>query len=284
MPKILLGVLAVAAVAGWAVAFVFFDKSGDLVGKLENSEAERAKLAEDLESARKDLGKYTESAGRLDEIGEEVRAAEDRVAALEGMGQAARKELATVRNDAEAGKAELATVESTLRERKAEVGEIEQEIERAGTELELLRAATEEMRQMAEPAETGQAVEGQPQTQAASEAEPRVAEAKQTDRVAEAKRRFQIVDQNGDGELAKFEFRLNSIKLLGVIDANQDGFVTRDETFLSPEQFALFEFNGDGKISPLEFVDERTFRNIDADKQGSITFEEYMTFVQGTAP
>lgn len=284
MPKIFLGILAVAAVAGWAVAFVFFDKSGDLVGKLETSEAERAKLAEDLESARKDLGKYTESAGRLDEIGEEVRAAEDQVAALEGMRQAARKELAAVRNEAEAGKAALATVESELRERKAEVGEIEQEIERAEIELTHLHAEAGELRRMAEPAETGQLVERQPQTQAASEVEPRVAEPNQTDRIAEAKRRFQIVDQNGDGELAKFEFRLNSIKLLGVIDANQDGFVTRDETFLSPEQFELFEFNGDGKISPLEFVDERTFRNIDADKQGSITFEEYMTFVQGTAP
>jgi hypothetical protein len=46
MQKVILGTLAVVAVAGWAVAFVFLNKSGDLGGKLETSEAERAKLAQ----------------------------------------------------------------------------------------------------------------------------------------------------------------------------------------------------------------------------------------------
>jgi Ca2+-binding EF-hand superfamily protein len=284
MPKIIPSILAVVAVAGWAVAVVFFNKSGDLDGKLEAGEVERAKLAEDLGSARKDVEKYLESAGRLDEIGQQVGAAEDQVDALEGMRQAAHQELAAVKNEIEAGKAELATVESKLREREARVGEIEREIELAGTELAQLRAEAEEVRQMAERAGSGQLAEGQPQPESASEAAASVAEPKQTDRVAEAKRRFQSVDQNGDGKLVQFEFRLNSIKLLSLIDANRDGFVTRDETFLSAERFKLFEFNGDGKISPLEFVDERTFRTIDTHKQGFITFEEYLTFVLGTAP
>jgi myosin heavy subunit len=272
--------LAIVAVAGWAIAIVFLNKSEDLGGKLETSEAVRAKLSEDLESARKDVAKYLESAGRLDEIGQQVSAAEDQVAALDGQLQAARQELAAVRNETEAGKAEFATLESKLRERKAQVSEIEQEIELAGTELERLRAESEELRRKAERAQTGLSVERQPQ--AASEAEPRVAEPKEADRIAEARRRFQVVDRNGDGKLEQFEFRLSSVKLMGLIDANKDGFITRDETLLSPEQFALFDLDGDGKISAIEFVDARTFRTIDTKKQGFITFEEYLAFNQAT--
>lgn len=283
MPKVILGILAVVAVAGWAVAIVFLNKSGDLGGKLETSDAERAKLAEELESARKDLEEYLESAGRLDEIGQQVSAAEARVAALDGQLRAARQELAAVKNETQAGTAELATVESKLRERKAQVSEIEQKIELAGTELKRLSAEAEELRRKAERAQTGLLVERQPQPQAASEAKPGVAEPKETDKIAEARRRFQIVDRNGDDRLDQFEYRQNSVKLMGLIDANNDGFITRDETLLSPEQFKLFEFDGDGKISALEFVDPRTFRTIDTNQQGFITFEEYLTFIQATA-
>ncbi len=282
MPKVILGILAIVAVAGWAIAIVFLNKSEDLGGKLETSEAVRAKLSEDLESARKDVAKYLESAGRLDEIGQQVSAAEDQVAALDGQLQAARQELAAVKNETGAGKADLATVESKLRERKAQVSKIEQEIELAGPELERLHAEGEELRRKAERAQTGQLGERQPQPQAASEAEPSVAEPKETDRIAEARRRFQVVDRNGDGKLDRFEFRLNSVKLMGLIDDNKDGFITRDETLLSPEQFALFDLDGDGKISAIEFVDARTFRTIDTKKQGFITFEEYLAFNQAT--
>jgi hypothetical protein len=283
MQKVILGTLAVVAVAGWAVAFVFLNKSGDLGGKLESSEAERAKLAEDLESARKDLEKYFESAGRLDEIGQEVSAAEAQAAALEGELHAARQELAAVRNKSEAGKAELAALDPKLRERKAQVSEVEQEIERAATELERLHAEAAESRRRAERAQSDSLGEGQPQPQAAPGAEPSVAEPKETGRTAEARRRFQIVDRNRDGKLDQFEFRLSSVILLDLIDANRDGFVTRDETLLSDEKFKLFEFDGDGKISALEFVDPRAFHTLDTNQQGFITFEEYLTFIQATA-
>jgi hypothetical protein len=282
MPKVILGILVIVAVAGWAATIFFVNKSGDLGGELEAGEAARAKLSEDLELARKDLEKYLESAGRLDEIGQQVRAAEDQAAALDGQLQAARQELATAKNDTEAGKAELAAAESKLRERKAQVSEIEQEIERAGTELERLHAEAEELGRKAERAQTGLVIGSQPQ--AASEAEPGVAGLKETDRIAEARQRFQIVDRNGDGQIDQFEFRLNSVKLMGLIDANKDGFITRDETLLSPERFKLFDFDGDGKISAVEFVDAQTFRTIDINQQGFITFEEYLTFMQETAP
>ncbi len=283
MPKVILGILAVIAVAGWAIAIVFFNKSGDLGGRLETSEAERTKLAGDLELSQKELKNYRESVGQLDEIEQQVSAAENRFAALGGKIKVQREELAAVLNETEGGKTELAALETKLRERKAQVSEIEQEIEVAGIVLERLRAEAEELRLRVERAPTEPLVEQQPQPQAASEAEPSVAKPKETGRIAEARRRFELVDQNGDGNLDLFEFRLTSIRFLDQIDANKDGFVTVDETLLSPEQFKLFDFDGDGKISPIEFVDRRTFRTIDSQQQGFITLEEYLTFVRATA-
>jgi hypothetical protein len=283
MQKVILGTLAVVAVAGWAVATVFLNESGDVGSKLETSEAERAKLAEELESARKDLEIYLESAGRLDQIGQQVSAAEVQVAALEGELHAARQELAAVRNETEAGKAEMAALEPKLRERKAQVSGIEQEIERAKFELERLRAEAAESRRRTERAQSDSLGEGQPQPQAAPGAEPSVAEPKETGRVAEARRRFQIVDENGDGRLDQFEFRLRSVTLLDLMDADRNGFVTRDETLLSPERFEVLDLDGDGKISSLEFVDARVFSEIDTKQQGFVTFEEYLAFIQATA-
>jgi hypothetical protein len=121
----------------------------------------------------------------------------------------------------------------------------------------------------------------EPETQAIPEVKASAADLVGPERVAEAERRFQIIDQDGDGKIDEFEFRLNSIKLLGLIDANDDGFITIEETLLSPEQFKLFDSDGDGKISSVEFT--RAFPTIDTKQQGVITFEEYLAQIQLTA-
>ncbi len=121
----------------------------------------------------------------------------------------------------------------------------------------------------------------EPETQAIPEVKASAADLVGPERVAEAERRFQIIDQDGDGKIDEFEFRMNSIKLLGLIDANDDGFVTIEETLLSPEQFKLFDSDGDGKISSVEFT--RAFPTIDTKQQGVITFEEYLAQIQLTA-
>ena len=121
----------------------------------------------------------------------------------------------------------------------------------------------------------------EPETQAIPEVKASAADLVGPERVAEAERRFQIIDQDGDGKIDEFEFRMNSIKLLGLIDANDDGFVTIEETLLSPEQFKLFDTEGDGKISSVEFT--RAFPTIDTKQQGFITFEEYLAQIQLTA-
>jgi len=94
--------------------------------------------------------------------------------------------------------------------------------------------------------------------------------------LADAKRRFARIDQDGDGRFDHLDFRLKRVSLFGLVDANEDGYLTLDETLLSPEAFQQFDSDGDGKISSLELADRRSFSVMDADGDEFITFEEYV--------
>ena len=98
--------------------------------------------------------------------------------------------------------------------------------------------------------------------------------------LADAKRRFARIDQDGDGRFDHLDFRLKRVSLFGLVDANEDGYLTLDETLLSPEAFQQFDSDGDGKISSLELADRRSFSVMDADGDEFITFEEYVNFLR----
>lgn len=281
MPRVILGLVAVVIVAGWPTAIFYFTKWRDQDVSLEISETKRVKLEKDFELIQRDLEKQIESAGRLDEISQQLSSAEDQAAALEGQIQAKRDELIMIGNKIESGEAELAKLEPQLSERKATVNEIEQEIELAGSELERLRAEAEDLMQNAAPAQSEPMPEPILEPEITSEVVSVEAEPNETDRIAEVRRRFEIVDKNGDGRVDQFEFRLKSIRMQDQLDTNRDGFVTIDETLLSPEKFKLLDSDGDGKISPVEFT--RALAIIDTAGQGFITFEDYLAFVQVTA-
>jgi Ca2+-binding EF-hand superfamily protein len=281
MPRVILGLVAVVIVAGWPTAIFYFTKWRDQDVSLEISETKRVKLEKDFELIQRDLEKQIESAGRLDEISQQLSSAEDQAAALEGQIQAKRDELIVIGNKIESGEAELAKLEPQLSERKATVNEIEQEIELAGSELERLRAEAEDLKQNDAPAQSEPMPEPILEPEITSEVVSVEAEPNETDRVAEVRRRFEIVDENGDGRVDQFEFRLKSIRMQDQLDTNRDGFVTIDETLLSPEKFKLLDSDGDGKISPVEFT--RALAIIDTAGQGFITFEDYLAFVQVTA-
>ncbi len=280
MPRVILGLVAVVIVAGWPTAIFYFTKWRDQDVSLEISETKRVKLEKDFELIQRDLEKQIESAGRLDEISQQLSSAEDQAAALEGQIQAKRDELIVIGNKIESGEAELAKLEPQLSERKATVNEIEQEIELAGSELERLRAEAEDLKQNDAPAQSEPMPEPILEPEITSEVVSVEAEPNETDRVAEVRRRFEIVDENGDGRVDQFEFRLKSIRMQDQLDTNRDGFVTIDETLLSPEKFKLLDSDGDGKISPVEFT--RALAIIDTAGQGFITFEDYLAFVQVT--
>jgi Ca2+-binding EF-hand superfamily protein len=280
MPRVILGLVAVVVVAGWPTAIFYFTKWRDHDVSLEISETKRVKLEKDFELIQRDLEKQIESAGRLNEISQQLSSAEDQAAALEGQIQAKRDELIVIGNKIESGEAELAKLEPQLSERKATVNEIEQEIELAGSELERLRAEAEDLKQNAAPAQSEPMPEPILEPEITSEVVSVKAEPNETDRVAEVRRRFEIVDENGDGRVDQFEFRLKSIRMQDQLDTNRDGFVTIDETLLSPEKFKLLDSDGDGKISPVEFT--KALAIIDTAGQGFITFEDYLAFVQVT--
>jgi Ca2+-binding EF-hand superfamily protein len=63
-------------------------------------------------------------------------------------------------------------------------------------------------------------------------------------------------------------------------DANEDDYLTLDETLLSPEAFQNFDSDGDGRISSLEMADRRSFSVMDADRDEFVTFEEYVKFLR----
>jgi Ca2+-binding EF-hand superfamily protein len=65
------------------------------------------------------------------------------------------------------------------------------------------------------------------------------------------------------------------------MDANDDGFVTPDETQLPPDRFRLFDQNGDGKIGSIEFVE--AYQVLDHDCKGAISREDYQAFIESAA-
>lgn len=281
IPRIVLGLVALVVVAGWPAALFYFTKWRDMDVNFEISETERAKLEKDIDLIRKDLEMQIETTGRLEEIRQRLRSAEDRAATLEEQFQAKQDELIVIGKKIQSGEAEVANLDSQLRERRATVKEIETEIELASSELERLRAEAEDSKQKAAPAQSEPMPEPVLEPGGTSEVVSVEAEPNETVRIAEARKRFGIVDKNGDGRVDQSEFSLKSILLQDQLDTNRDGFLTINETLLLPDKFKLLDSDGDGKISPVEFT--RILPIIDTAGQGFITFEDYRAFVGATA-
>jgi DNA repair exonuclease SbcCD ATPase subunit len=289
MQKIILGALAILAAAGWAAAYVFYSESGDVSERLANAEAGRAKLESALDAAKGDLKKQNDSAGSLAEIEEKLGAAEASSIVLEKQLRGKRTELAEVTREIESQKLELSKLERELVAKTTALKSAEQDAEFATREVELLRAEAAELTQTAEHLRKESPAMPDPAAAAAAPAEkmakletqPGEAEAPAMDRQSRVERNFKLLDKNGNGEIDEFEFRLNSVRLLGLLDTNDDGFVTRDETLLPPDRFSLFDQDSDGKIVPIEFIE--AFRILDRDDKGAITQKDYEDFIESAA-
>ncbi len=287
MQKIMLNLIAVAAVAGWVVAFLSMSESSDLEDRLAATKAELSKASEQLTDTQSQLALQQGAVGNLKDIDERMAAKQAEAAALAEEIEAKRSELGTLRQDLDSGKMELGALADRVAASEAVLSRLTQDQEGAKAELSRLRAESERQRAAAinSPAETQTAVPA-PKAPTAPIAAPATMEATTAaaipavDPLADARRRFARIDQDGDGRFDRLDFRLKSVSLFGLVDANEDDYLTLDETLLSPEAFQNFDSDGDGKISSLEMADRRSFSVMDTDRDEFVTFEEYVKFLR----
>ena len=289
MQKVLLGFFAVAAVAGWVAAFLSMSESSDLEDQIAAAKIELTKASEQLADTHSRLALTQGAASSLEDIDKSVAAKRTEAVALAEEIEAKKRELETLKQDLDSGKAELGALADRVAASKSELSRLAQDQETAETELGGLQAESERQRGAAIVSPTGtQTAVPAPEAPAATPAPPATLETTATaavptaDPLTEAKRRFAGIDQDGDGRFDRLDFRLKRVSLFGMVDANDDGYLTLDETLLSPEGFQQFDTDGDGKISSPELADRGSFKVMDArfcDGDDFITFEEYMKFL-----
>ncbi len=287
MQKIMLNLVAVAAVAGWVMAFLSMSESSDLEERLATAKARLSEASERLNDTQSQLALQQGAMGSLKDIDELMAAKQAEAAALAAEIEAKRSELRTLQQDLDSGKIELGAMADRIAASEAALSRLAQDQEGAKAELSRLRAESERQREtvIGSPTETQTAVPAPkaPTAPAAAPATPEAATAvaiPTVDPLAGARRRFARIDQDGDGRFDRLDFRVKRVSLFGLVDANEDGYLTLDETLLSPEAFQDFDSDGDGRISSLEMADRRSFSVIDADRDEFITFEEYVKFLR----
>ncbi len=284
MQRILLGVIAVAAVAGWITAFYALKSSGDVKERLTATRAELSAVSEKLTSTQNRLRLQQDAAGSLEEIGERIGSVQAEAAALTRQIKTRTSELQALQQKFDSGETELASVVRQIEAKKSALASLAQDVEAARAELDRLR--TEQHEAAGQSPTAGSAVGSKPQAPATPKAvsEPsapakttaKATKTQESDLLTDARRRFARIDQDGDGRFDRLDFRLKSVSLFGMVDANEDDYLTLEETLLSPEAFQNFDSDGDGKISSLEMADRRSFSVMDADRDEFVTFEEYV--------
>jgi hypothetical protein len=287
MQKFLLGIIAVAAVAGWVMALRSMNASSDLEARLAAAKTELTKASEQLTDTQNRLALQQSAVGNLKDIDKRVAEKQTEAMALAEEIEAKQRELATLKQDLVSGKTELDALADGISASESALSRLAQNQEAAEAELGRLQAKSAAQREAAagSPTKTRTSVQA-PSAPAAHLAPPAAMETAAAaaiptaDPMTEAKRRFARIDEDGDGRFDRLDFRLKRVSLLGLVDANDDGYLTLDETLLSPGAFQKFDTDGDGKIASPEMADRRSFSMIDTDRDNFVTFEEYMKILR----
>ena len=287
MRKIMLNLVAVAAVAGWVMAFLSMSESNDLEDRLTLAKAEFSKVSERLANSQSQIALQQSAAGDLNDIEARMAAKQAEAATLAEEVEAKRRELETLRQDLDSGGTELVALAGRIAANQAALSRLTRDQVGAKAELSRLRAEAGRQRNaiIDSPTETQTAVQA-PSVPTAPEAAPATLEATTpaaipaANSLADARRRFARIDQDGDGRFDRLDFRVNRVSLFVRVDANEDDYLTLDETLLTPEAFQGFDSDGDGRISSLEMADRGSFSAMDADSDEIITFEEYAKFLR----
>ncbi len=110
MQRILLGVIAAVAVAGWIAAFYASKSSGDVKERLTATRAELSSVSEKLTSTQNRLRLQQDAAGSLEEIGERIGSVQAEAAALTRQIKTRTSELQALQQKFDSGETELASV------------------------------------------------------------------------------------------------------------------------------------------------------------------------------
>ncbi len=268
-------IVAAVAIAGWAAAIVFMVRSAGLGEELATMEAELAAQAGKISEIEDAQTRERAAAGNLSALTKQIEVARKELVTVTSQQAADRKEQVALAAQAQASEAEfaklmprvaaardeLAVVTPRLADAKARLSQLRHEI--AQQQLARTGARSAPPRTQSAKAETG--------TKPVASARP----AKQkTPARPDARSRFEFVDENGDGRIDRQEFNFKKVRLLDWVDANNDGYLTMDETVFSEATFKHFDRDGDGKLSQLEFIGARIFDAIDKNRDGSVTYEE----------
>ncbi len=288
MQKILLGAVAVVAVAGWITVYYVMKSSGDVKESLTATRAELSAVSEKLTSTQNRLRLQRDAAGSLEEIGERIGSVQAEAATLSKQIKAGTNELRALQQKIDAGETELASVTGQIEAKKSALASLAQEVEATRAELDRLR--TEQHEAVSQSPTTGSPVGSKPlaagtpkavsEPSTPAKATAKATKTQESDLLTDARRRFRKIDQNRDDKIDRLDLRLKKVSFLSLIDVNRDGYLTIDETLLSPDVFKRFDSDGDGKISSFEFVDAPTFTAIDANRDEIVTFEEYLRFLR----
>ncbi len=263
------------------------NETSDLKERLAAAKIELTKASKQLTDTQSQLAFQQSAAGNLDAVDKRLVEKQTEAAALAEEIEAKRRESETLKQDLDSGKTELGALADRISASRSELSRLAQDQEAAEAELGRLQAESEARRGAAtvSPAETQTAVQAPgapdaPLAPSAAKATTAAAATPAADPLTEAKRRFARIDQDGDGRFDRLDFRLKRVSLFGKVDANEDGYLTFDETLLSPEAFKQFDTDGDGKISSAETADRQSFSVMDANRDNFVTFEEYVKILR----
>ncbi len=138
--KIMMGALAVLAVAGWIAVFFVHQSGGDTEAALAAVKTDLAKKSDELTAAEKKLSAAAKAAGSLADITKRRAAAKTDL-------ETASSQLSALKPQLESARTELASLTPKLDSAKAEYDALNIQIGEAKSELDDLLGAVEKMRE-----------------------------------------------------------------------------------------------------------------------------------------
>jgi len=282
--KIVGAVVAGLAIIGWATAIAFMVRSAGLQDEVAKATAEWAAQAGKISEIEGILERERAAAGSLAAVSKQVEAARTELVTVTTQLADDRREQVALAAQAQASAAELSKLTPRVAAAREELAALNPQLADARSRLSQLR--NEIAQQQAAKAAAQPTISRSRPAERESGSKP-VAGArppnKQTAALPDPAKRFEFVDENGDGRIDRQEFNVRKVQLLDLVDANGDGYLTMDETAISEAAFKRFDGDGDGKVSQLEFIDARLFEAVDTDHDGLVTYEELGRILRSAA-